>query len=47
LIPDTWVKDVTTTTITPAIHSDHRIVKIAFRKGSPTKGSGLWKHNDK
>ena len=47
LIPDTWVKDVTTTTITPAIHSDHRIVKIAFRKGSPSKGSGLWKHNDK
>ena len=47
LIPDTWVKDVTTTTITPAIHSDHRIVKIEFRKSSPSKGSGLWKHNDK
>ena len=38
LIPDTWVKEITTTSITPAIHSDHRIVKLAFCKGKSIVG---------
>ena len=45
-IPESWRSKVTEAEITPAFHSDHRIVKISFRKDSKIKGRGSWMHND-